>query len=187
MEKSYLAWRIFQERFLKHVAALCLLGPALLAVVEVVRRYGFGVSFPWQQDAVTYIILSGVFLYFAIAQRRKAHLRVTIFLILLRDKGGRGGAVIAGALEVLGAAVGLLFCGYLVWRGLEAAQLMVSQNRMTESLVFPLWLFFIIFLVSIGLMAVSFFFQLYQEVQALRGKEVLVEKMAAEEESGPVL
>lgn len=187
MEKAYLAWRIFQERFLKHVAALCLLGPTLLAIVEVVRRYGFGVSFSWQQDAVTYIILSGVFLYFAIAQSRKAHLRVTVFLILLRNKGGRGGAVVAGGLEVLGAAVGLLFCGYLVWRGLEAAQLMVSQNRMTESLVFPLWFFFIIFLIGMGLMVVSFFFQLYQEIQALRGKEVLVEKMAAEEEGESAL
>lgn len=187
MEKAYLAWRIFQERFLKHVAALCLLGPTLLAVLEVIRRYGFGASFSWQQDAVTYIILSGVFLYFAITQSRKAHLRVTVFLLLLRNKGGRTGAVIANVLEIAGAATGLVFCGYLVWRGLEAAQLMVSQDRMTESLVFPLWLFFIIFLISMGLMAVSFFFQLYQEIQALRGKEVLVEQFAEEEESGPVL
>lgn len=46
----------------------------------MVRRYAFGVSFYWQQDAVAYIILSAVFHYFGIAQRRESHLGVMLTL-----------------------------------------------------------------------------------------------------------
>jgi TRAP-type C4-dicarboxylate transport system permease small subunit len=52
VEKAYAAWRAFQDRFLAHVAALLLLGCTLLALAEVVRRYVFGFSYEWQQDAV---------------------------------------------------------------------------------------------------------------------------------------
>ena len=57
MEAAYAAWRAFQDRFLAHAAALILLGTTLLALTEVVRRYVFGLSYEWQQDAVTFITL----------------------------------------------------------------------------------------------------------------------------------
>ena len=66
MERAYAIWRALQDRFLAHAAALVLLGCTLLALLEVVRRYAFGMSFEWQQDAVTFFILSAVFLYFGI-------------------------------------------------------------------------------------------------------------------------
>ena len=75
MERAYAAWRAFQDRFLGHAAALLFVGSTLLALVEVVRRYLLGASFEWQQDAVTYFILSGVFLYFGISQRRSVRRR----------------------------------------------------------------------------------------------------------------
>ena len=73
MEKAYAIWRAFQDRVLGRIAALLLLGCTLLALLEIFRRYVFGVSFDWQQDAVVFFILSGVFLYFSISQRRDAH------------------------------------------------------------------------------------------------------------------
>ena len=78
MEKAYAIWRAFQDRFLAPAAALLLLGCTLLAVVEIFRRYILGVSFEWQQDAVTYFTLSGVFLYFSLCQRRNVHLSVSV-------------------------------------------------------------------------------------------------------------
>ena len=64
MNTLFAAWRTFQDSFLQYVSGALLLGLTLLAVLEVIRRYGFGVSFEWQQDAVTYGILSGIFLFF---------------------------------------------------------------------------------------------------------------------------
>ena len=187
MNKLYAGWRIFQETFLQYVAAALLLGLTILAVVEVIRRYVFGVSFEWQQDAVTFGILAGVFLFFAITQSRKAHLRVTVLLLLMREKGGPFGRTLAQLLEIMGAVVGLAFCVWLVWRGIDVAKLMILQQRKTESLYFLLWPFFGIFLTSIGFLAVSFVFALYHEVCVFMGKPGLVDRYQIESESGSLL
>jgi TRAP-type C4-dicarboxylate transport system permease small subunit len=163
------------------------LGPTLLAIVEVVRRYGFGTSFPWQQDAVTYGILSGVFLFFGITQSRGMHLRVTVFLGLLRGSGGRTGHAVASILEFVGAAIGLVFCAYLVLRGIPVAERMVLLNRMTDSQVLPLWPFFMAFLVGMALMAVSFFFQLYVQIQTLRGRGLGLQPFGDADGGEPIL
>ncbi|HVL35488.1 MAG TPA: TRAP transporter small permease subunit, partial [Burkholderiales bacterium] len=80
MEAAYAAWRAFQDRFLAHAAALILLAMTLLALAEVVRRYVFGLSYEWQQDAVTFITLSAVYLFFGISQRHGSHLSVTVLV-----------------------------------------------------------------------------------------------------------
>ena len=138
---------------MQYIAAALLLVLTLLAGLEVIRRYVFGVSFEWQQDAVTFGILAGVYLFFAVTQSRGAHLRVTIVLILLREKAGRWGRVLAGVFEIFGAAVGLAFCAWLVWWGLEVADLMILQERKTESLAFLLWHFFAVFLLGMAFLA----------------------------------
>lgn len=172
MRRAYLAWRAFEERFLQYAAAILLLGPTLLAIVEVVRRYGFGVSFPWRQDAVTYGILAAIFLFFGITQSRGLHLRVTLLPSLLRAKGGRTGRAAAEVVEAAVAAVGLLFCAFVAWHGVPVALRMIETGRMTQSQIIPLWPFFIVFLVGMGFMAVSFFFRLYAQIQSMRGADL---------------
>ena len=89
MERAYALWRAFQDRFLAYAGAVLFVGATLLALLEVGRRYVLGLSFEWQQDAVTFFILSGVFLYFSISQRRNAHLTVTLIPELFHVFGGR--------------------------------------------------------------------------------------------------
>ena len=89
MEKAYAIWRAFQDRYLQRAAALLLVGCTLLALLEIFRRYVLGVSFEWQQDAVTFFTLSGVFLYFGIAQRHGAHLSVTVLPEVLETLSSR--------------------------------------------------------------------------------------------------
>jgi TRAP-type C4-dicarboxylate transport system permease small subunit len=187
MNRLYGWWRAFQEGFLQYISAAVLLALTLLAVVEVVRRYVFGVSFEWQQDAVTFGILAGVFLFFSITQSRRAHLRVTVLLLLLREKCGKAGRIIAGIFEILGAAIGIAFCAWLAWRGIDAIKLLILQQRKTESLYFLLWPFFAIFLTSMGFLAVSFTFQLYHEFCTLLGKEGLKDKYDIKSESESLL
>ena len=93
MEKAYVIWRGFQDRLLAPAAGLLLIGCTLMALLEVVRRYAFGFSFEWQQDLVTYATMSGVYLYFGIAQRNGSHLNVTLLTDSLDTVGPRCRAV----------------------------------------------------------------------------------------------
>jgi TRAP-type C4-dicarboxylate transport system permease small subunit len=180
VEKAYALWRAFQDRFLEHAAALLLLGCTLLALLEVVRRYAFGFSFDWQQDAVTFFILSGVFLYFGIAQRRDAHLSVTVVPEVLTAVGPRG-RLAAEAVKLIAAIFSCLFLLAVVWWGIPEVRESLHYETRTESLAFPMWPFLAVLLVGFLFMAVSLFFQIYREIQRLRGRDVLVEPAAAKE------
>lgn len=174
MEKAYALWRAFQNRVLSHAAALLLLGCTLLALLEVVRRYVFGQSFEWQQDAVTFITLSGVFLYFGIAQRHGSHLNVTILTDSLRAIGPRA-ARAAAVIRLVAISFSFLFLLAVLWWGLPEVKESVHYETRTESLAFPLWPFLAALYAGFAFMAVTMFFQIYRDVQNLRGIAVLDE------------
>lgn len=172
MEKAYAAWRAFQDRFLGYAAAVLFVGSTLLALVEVVRRYLFGLSFEWQQDAVTYFILSGVFLYFGISQRRDAHLAVTLVPEMLTHFGLRKADV---AIRLFARIFSLAFLVAVVWWGIPEIEDAIKYESRSESLAFPMWPFLAILIASFAFMAITMAFQVYREVQALRGLRVLEE------------
>ena len=174
MEKAYAFWRAFQDRLLAPAAALLLIGCTLLALLEVFRRYLFGQSFEWQQDAVTFFTLSGVFLYFAMSQRRDAHLNVMILPELLALGGPRGRRV-GELVRVLALVFSLLFMSAVVVWGIPEVHDAIHYESRTESLVFPMWPFLAVLLVGFAFMAVTMAFQIYRDVQRLRGVSVLEE------------
>jgi TRAP-type C4-dicarboxylate transport system permease small subunit len=174
VERAYALWRAFQERYLARAAELVLLGCTLLALLEVFRRYVIGTSYEWQQDAVTFFIVSAVFLYFGISQRRGAHLNVTAFLDLVAAAGPRGRT----AVEVIGLVTGvfsMLFLITVVWWGIPEVVDGLRYESRTESLAFPLWPFLLVLLVGFAFMAVSLFFDCYRRVRRLRGHTALEE------------
>lgn len=179
MEKAYVLWRAFQDKVLGPIAALILLGCTLLALVEVVRRYGLGLSFEWQQDLVTYFILSAVFLYFGIAQRREAHLNVTVCIEILQALGPRARRV-AEFVRVVATAFSMLFLLAVGYLGIPEVEDSLRYASRTESLAFPMWPFLLALLVGFAFMAMTLFFQLYRGIQALRGRKVLEEPPDAE-------
>ncbi|HEX7220769.1 MAG TPA: TRAP transporter small permease [Burkholderiales bacterium] len=172
MERAYAAWRAFQDRFLGPAAALLFVGSTLLALVEVGRRYLLGRSFEWQQDAVTYFILSGVFLYFGISQRRDAHLAVTLVPELLSHFGLRRAEV---AIRLFARMFSLLFLCAVVWWGIPEIEDAIRYESRSESLSFPMWPFLAVLIVSFAFMAITMAFQVYRAIQALRGITVLQE------------
>ncbi|HET7670896.1 MAG TPA: TRAP transporter small permease [Burkholderiales bacterium] len=181
MEKAYAAWRAFQDRFLAYAGAVLFVGATLLALLEVGRRYVLGASFDWQQDAVTFFILSGVFFYFSVSQRREAHLTVTLVPELFNVFGGRW----RRAAEIVKLVALLLACAFMaavVWWGIPEVEDALKYESRTESLAFPMWPFLAVLLVSFAFMAITMLFQIYRAVQALRGRTVLVE--AKEEADG---
>ena len=171
MEKAYALLRAFQERFLERATALVLLGCTLLALLEVVRRYAFGYSFDWQQDAVTYFTLSGVFLYFSLCQRRDVHLTVTVLPEVLAVLGPRGRRA-AEFVKLIALAFACLFLLAVVWWGIPEVEDSFKYASRTESLAFPMWPFLAALLLGFGFMAVTMVFQLYFGIQKLRGRSV---------------
>ena len=179
METAYAIWRAFQDRFLARAAGLLLLGSTLLALLEVVRRYMLGLSFEWQQDAVTYFMLCGVFLYFSIAQRREAHLTVTLFVSLLEGVGPRM-RLVAEFIKIFAMMVSFVFMLFVVWWGVPEVLESQHFDSRTESLTYPMAPFLWTLLASFAFMAVTLFFQIYREIQKLRGRTVLEEPADAD-------
>jgi len=183
VEKAYAVWRAFQDRVLARAAALLLLGCTLLALLEVVRRYAFGFSYEWQQDAVTFFTLSGVFLYFAISQRSESHLNVMIVPEILIGMGPRAHRM-ATVVKLVALVISFVFLAAVVWWGIPEVRDSVHYESRTESLAFPMWPFLLTLLVGFAFMAVTMFFQIYREIQKLRGVSVL-EEPAKETEPAP--
>ena len=176
MEKAYRFWRAFQDRLLAHAAALLLLGCTLLALLEVVRRYVFGHSFEWQQDAVTFFTLCGVFLYFSVCQRRNVHLTVTVLPEVLAVVGPRARRA-AEVIKLVALAFSCLFLFAVVWWGIPEIEDSFKYESRTESLAFPMWPFLAALLLGFGFMAVTMVFQLYFGIQKLRGRSVPEEEV----------
>jgi TRAP-type C4-dicarboxylate transport system permease small subunit len=174
VEKAYAAWRAFQDKLLARAAAILLLGCTLLALLEVVRRYVFGLSFEWQQDAVTFFTLSGVFLYFSISQRHNEHLTVTVVPEVLATLGPRGRRA-ADAVKLVALVFSFVFLLAVVWWGIPEIEESVKYESRTESLGFPMWPFLAALLAGFAFTAVTMFFQIYLEIQKLRGKRVIEE------------
>lgn len=179
MIKAYAAWRSFQDRVLAPAAALLLVGFTLLALVEVFRRYIVGLSFEWQQDAVTFFILSAVFLYFSVSQRKDAHLQVTLVPELLNLAGPRAKAA-AVLVKLVALAFSFLFLCMVVWWGLPEVEDALKYESRTESLAFPMWPFLAVLLVSFGFMALTMLFQIWFAIQKLRGRPVPEEDVERE-------
>ncbi len=56
----------FLIEILARLSAIILLGTTLFALLEIVRRYIFGVVYEWGQDAVIYSTVAAVALFFAV-------------------------------------------------------------------------------------------------------------------------
>ncbi len=174
MESAYAAWRAFQDKFLAHAAALVLLGTTLLALVEVVRRYVFGFSYEWQQDAVTFFTISATYLFFGIAQRRGGHLTVSLLVESLDALGPRARRA-AELIRLFALAFTFVFLVAVVWWGFPEVTDAFEFESRTESLAFPMAPFLVALMVGFIFMGISVFFQTYREFHKLRGRSVLEE------------
>lgn len=179
MLKAYAVWRAFQDRVLAPAGAVLFVGSTLLALLEVARRYVLGRSFEWQQDAVTFFILSGVFLYFSISQRRDAHLTVTLIPELFNTFGGRWRHA-AEAVKLFALVFSCAFMATVVWWGIPEVEDSIKYEARTESLAFPMWPFLAVLLLSFASMGITMLFQIWLVVERLRGRPVPQEEVDRE-------
>ncbi|MEM7684748.1 MAG: TRAP transporter small permease [Pseudomonadota bacterium] len=168
-DRIYRVVRFLLDDIIGNLATLAMFMGTGLAIVEVFRRYVFGVVYDWGQDAVTYGIVSSVFLYFAVTQARRSHLRVS-FVVDALEEGGKQKAVLL--IRTLITAISLLLYSALATWGIPTVERSMMMERTTLSMVLVIWPFQLALVVTFVLMAIVTFFQLYQDVRALFGKKV---------------
>ncbi|MEM0990981.1 MAG: TRAP transporter small permease [Pseudomonadota bacterium] len=168
-DRLYRVVRFLLDDIIGNLATLAMFLGTGLAIVEVFRRYIFGVVYDWGQDAVTYGIVSSVFLYFAVTHARRSHLRVSFVIDALEDKGFESLVLFIRA--VLTAMSLALFTALATW-GIPTVERSMMMERTTLSMVLVIWPFQLALVVTFVLMAVVSFFQLYQDIRALFGKKV---------------
>ena len=168
-DRIYRVVRFLLDDVIGNLAVLAMFLGTALAIVEVFRRYVFGVVFDWGQDAVTYGIVSSVFLYFAVTQARRSHLRISFVVDSLEEKGmDRLVLFIRALLSAMSLA---LYSALAAW-GIPTVERSMMMERTTQSMVLVIWPFQFVLVVTFILMAIVAFFQLYQDIRALFGKKV---------------
>lgn len=169
LDRVYRAIRFLLDTVVGGFASLVLIGATLLALVEIVRRYLFGLVFEWGQDAVTYMIVASVFLYFAVTQGRRAHLVMGAATDAMKAAG------LHRTVLWLRTVVTILMLGLsasFAWWGIPTVERTAMMGRKTQSMMVELWPFQLALVIGFGMMALVCLFQLYQDVQAIRGRRV---------------
>jgi len=146
------------------LAIALLLGGTGLAILEVIRRYVFGVSFIWQQDIVIYTLLMSIFLFFSYTQHVRANVEVTLLLDFLSHRGRAANS----AVRVMKLVGYLISAGYVIlllyWGSPLPAQYR-ECGIMVRSQLCPFWPFFLVFVISLVPLAITFLIQFYQELK----------------------
>ncbi|MDH3704117.1 MAG: TRAP transporter small permease subunit, partial [Alphaproteobacteria bacterium] len=84
----------------------------------------------------------------------------------------RGMNVTLQSMRLVNTILSLGFCGALSWFGTPSVERNWELGRLTQSMLLPFWPFQLMLLLSLMMMVVTLLFQLYQDIQTLRGKDV---------------
>lgn len=169
MDKLYRGFRFLLDYVIAYGAMLAMFVGTWLAISEVARRYIFGVVFDWGQDAVTYGMVGSLFLYFAVTQARRSHLRMSAVVDALENRGHK--RLILYIRTVITAMSVVVYSAIAYW-GMPTLERSMALGRKTQSMVIYIWPFQAVLVISFTLLAIVCLFQLYQDVRALMGKEV---------------
>ena len=169
LDRIYRVLRFFLDKVIGYIAVLVMFLATAVAIMEVVRRYIFGLVYPWGQDAVTYGLVAAIFLYCAVTQARRSHLRVS-FAVDSLEKAGMIRAVMV--VRAFLSALSVVLYGAIAWWAWATVERSMAMERTTQSMVILVWPFQMVLLVTFGLMAIVCLFQLYQDIRALFGKRV---------------
>jgi TRAP-type C4-dicarboxylate transport system permease small subunit len=169
LDRTYRAYRYFLDNVVGYAAAIIMVGAVTLAVVEIIRRYIFGLTYEWGQDAIVYCTVASIYLYFAVTQGRRSHLAVTALLDVFKTRGLH--KLVLVLRTIVTAFAMTLYAGIVYW-GWPSMERSLSRGVTTQSMLLEVWPFQLLLLIGFGLMAVTCLFQLYQDIQALRGKTV---------------
>ena len=158
------------ERVVGWVSAVMLLLLTLFALLEIIRRYIFGVVFEWGQDVLILGMVSAVALYFGVTQIRRSHLVMNAIIQLLHS---RGFFKTVGALKVVVSAIIMAFCAAIGITGWPTLSYALDRDLTSYSLLIPLWPFYLILMFGFVLMSLIAMLQLIEDIIAFIRKDYL--------------
>lgn len=143
------------------ISAVMLLILTLFALLEIVRRYIFGVVFEWGQDALIVGMVAAVALYFGVTQIRRSHLVMNAVVQLLHS---RGHFKIVAVLRIIVSAIIALFCAAIGLTGWPTLSYAIDRDLTTYSLLIPLWPFYLILMFGFLLMSLVALLQFIEDI-----------------------
>ncbi len=156
------------------IASVLLLVLTLFGLVEIIRRYIFGVVFEWGQDAIIVGMIAAVSLYIGATQARRSHLVMNAVVQLFHAQGYYK---LVGLLRIAVSAVVAVFCGSLSVTGWPTLSYAIERDVSTYSLLIPLWPFYLALMVGFGLMSVVAFLQMIEDMISYKRGEHLDSEM----------
>ena len=156
------------------IASAMLLGLTLFALLEIIRRYVFGVVFEWGQDAIIVGMVAAVACYFGVTQIRRGHLVMSAMMQFLQS---RGHYKTIGIAKIVVSAVILLFCGSVGVTGWSTLSYAWDRNLTTYSLLIPLWPFYLILMFGFLMMAFIAVLQMVEDITSFARAEYLDTKI----------
>jgi TRAP-type C4-dicarboxylate transport system permease small subunit len=158
------------ERAVSYFAGIMFFGVTILALVEIIRRYIFSLTFEWGQDAAIYTMVTAVGLFFCVTQIRRGHLVMAAYIEYLNH---RKFYRLVGLSKIAVSAITSIFCISFSIAGWSTLQYSFTKDAMTDSLVFNLWPFHLLFMIGIGLMGLVALFQIIEDVVAYKNGDHL--------------
>ena len=158
------------ESVVSYLAGFTFFAVTILAIVEIILRYIFGLAFEWGQDAAIYLVVVAVVLYFSVTQIRRGHLVMAALIEYLNHKKYYR---IVGLSKIVSTTLTTVLCFALSYAGWSMVTYSYSVELKSESLVLDLWPFYFFFVLGIGLMGLVAFFQIIEDVVAYRNGEHL--------------
>jgi len=105
---------------------MMVLAMMLVLVWEVLMRYGFNAPTLWAHETSQFFFGAHFILGGAYALRWRSHVNIDILLTRLSPR-------VAAIVDLFTWLLFYLFCGFMLWRGWEAACLSIARWEHTES------------------------------------------------------
>lgn len=141
------------ERSLAGLLGFCALAVGLYQVFS--RYIDPRLAVGWGDEVVVYLTVWAIFIIASQLVRTDSHVRPDIVLRLMPARGQR-------VTEIFNCLVALVFCGGLIWYGIQICSVSASlDERSSTGLEFPMWIYYAALPVGSTLMAIRYALRLY--------------------------
>jgi C4-dicarboxylate transporter, DctQ subunit len=141
------------ERSLAGLLGFCALAVGLYQVFS--RYIDPRLAVGWGDEVVVYFTVWAIFIIASQLVRSDGHVRPDIVLRLMPARGQR-------VTEIFNCLVALVFCGGLIWYGIEICSVSLAlDERSSTGLEFPMWIYYAALPVGSTLMLVRYAIRLY--------------------------
>lgn len=102
----------------------------VVAIIQVVARYGFNNSLYWSEELIIYSLISMSFIAGSMGVRYAAHIAVEVLPVLAGPK-------VAKVLHVVATILGILFALMLIWYGGMLSLKTLRIGQLSPAMRFP--------------------------------------------------